>query len=98
MDKVKQSKTRRFQLCVDKIETLDDVKKILDAMCIRIQTDNHTWETIKDYFTLEVVPKGYFNLLEKIGPEKIAELHYHEIEKQALELLNESGDNEYFKN
>ena len=28
-------------------------------------------------------------LLQKIGHEGIAELHYHEIEQQALELLNE---------
>ena len=85
-------KTRRFQLCADKIETLEDVKKVLNAMKIRIDTDNLDYESVKDYFKLEIVPKGYLKLLEKIGQEGIAELHYHEIEQQALELLNETDD------
>ena len=89
MSKVNYPKTRRFKLCIDKIETLEDVKKILDAMNIRIDTDNPEWESVKDYFKLEIVPKGYLKLLRKIGQEGIAELHYHEIEQQALELLNE---------
>ena len=84
------TKIRRFQLCVDKLETLKDVKKVLNAMKIRIDTDNLDYESVKDYFCLEIVPKGYFKLLEKIGHEGIAELHYHEIEQQALELLNEN--------
>jgi hypothetical protein len=87
MSKVNHPKTRRFELCADKIETLEDVKKILNSMHIRIDTDNPEWEKVGDYFCLEVVPKGYFKLLEKIGYEGIAELHYHEIERQALELL-----------
>lgn len=88
MSKVNHPKTRRFELCADKIETLEDVKKILNSMHIRIDTDNPEWEKVEDYFCLEVVPKGYFKLLEKIGHEGIAELHYHEIEQQSLELLN----------
>ena len=83
------TKTRRLQLCIDKIETLEDVKKVLNAMKIRIDTDNPDYESVKDYFCLEIIPKGYFKLIEKIGHEGIAELHYHEIEQQALELLNE---------
>jgi len=89
MSKVNHPKTRRFELCADKIETLEDVKKILNSMHIRIDTDNPEWEKVEDYFCLEVVPKGYFKLLKKIGHEGIAELHYHEIEQQALKLLNE---------
>ena len=89
MTKVHHPKTRRFQLCVDKIETLEDIKKILDIMKIRIDTDNPDWEKVEDYFCLEVVPKGYMKLLQKIGHEGIAKLHYHEIEQQSLELLNE---------
>jgi len=90
MSKVNHPKTRRFQLCIDKVETLDDVKKILNAMNIRIETDNPNWDDVEDYFCLEVVPKGYFKLLDKIGWEGIAKLHYHEIEQQALELWNDS--------
>ena len=90
MSKVNHPKTRRFQLCIDKVETLEDIKKILDAMKVRMDTDNPDWEKVEDYFCLEVVPKGYMKLLQKIGQEGIAELHYHEIEQQALELLNES--------
>ena len=81
--------TRRYQLTIDKIETLEDIKKILDAMKVRMDTDNPDWEKVEDYFCLEVVPRGYMKLLQKIGHEGIAELHYHEIEQQALELLNE---------
>ena len=92
MSKVNHPKTRRFELCADKIETLEDIKKILDAMKIRIDTDNPEWEKVEDYFCLEVVPKGYFKLLEKIGHEGIAELHYHEIEQQSLELLNDDEE------
>ena len=88
MSKVQHLKTRRFELCVDKIETLEDIKKILDIMKVRIDTDNPDWEKVEDYFCLEVVPKGYIKLLQKIGHEGIAELHYHEIEQQSLELLN----------
>ena len=89
MTKVHHPKTRRFQLCIDKVETLEDIKKILDAMKVRMDTDNPDWEKVEDYFCLEVVPKGYMKLLQKIGQEGIAELHYHEIEQQSLELLNE---------
>ena len=91
---VNPQKTRRYQLCVDKIETLDDVKKVLDAMNIRIDTDNPDWDNVEDYFCLEVVPKGYLKLLDKIGWEEIVELHFHEIEQQAAALLEESKNDE----
>lgn len=94
MSEVNHPKTRRYQLCVDKIETLEDVKKVLDVMNIRIDTDNPEWKNVSDYFCLEVVPKGYIKLLEKIGWEKIAELHFYEIEQQASALLDELENNE----
>ena len=94
MSKVDHPKTRRFQLCIDKIETLEDVKKIMNAMNIRIDTDNPEWDNVEDYFCLEIIPKGYFKLLEKIGWKGLAELHYHEIEQQANALLQVSEDNE----
>ena len=84
------TKIRRFKLCIDEVKTLEDVKKILHAMNIRIQTDNPDYESVKNFFKLETVPKGYLKLLEKIGHEGISALHYHEIEQQALELLNET--------
>lgn len=94
MSKVNHPKTRRYQLCVDKIETLEDVKKVLDVMKIRIETDNPEWDNVSEYFCLEVVPKGYKKLLDKIGWEEIAELHFHEIEQQADALLEESKNDE----
>lgn len=81
-------KVRRYKLCVDKLETLDDIKKILDLLDIRIQTDNPVWEEVGQFFKLECVPKGYMKLLHEIGPEKIAELHYHEIERECKKLLD----------
>lgn len=94
MKNADHQKTRRVQLTVDDIETLEDVKKILDAMNIRIDTDNHKYESVKKYFNLEIVPRGYMLLLEKIGWEGIAKLHYHEIEEQAAALLNDSEEGE----
>ena len=88
-ESVNHLKVRRFKLSVDTIETLDDVKKILDLLDIRIQTDNPIWEEVGQFFKLECIPKGYMKLRDKIGDKGIAELHYHEIEQQALELLNE---------
>ena len=92
MSKINHPKTRRLELCVDKIETLEDVKKVLKTMHIRIDTDHPEWEEVEDYFCLEVVPKGYFKLLEKIGHEGIAELHYHEMEQKASALLKEKSE------
>ena len=89
MSLVHHSKLRRFRLNVDELHTLEDVKKILHMFDIRIQSDSPAWEEVGQYFTIEVVPKGYIRLLEKIGHEGIAELDYHEIEEQARELLDE---------
>lgn len=82
-------KTRRMKLVVDKLETLNDVKKILDLLDIRIQTDSPVWEEVGQFFTYECVPRGYLKLLQKIGNEGIAELHYHEIERECKKLLDE---------
>lgn len=91
MSKFNPPKTRRYQLCVDRIETLEDVKKVLDIMNVRIDTDNPKWDDASDYFCLEVVPRGYLKLLNKIGQKGISELHYHEIEEQSLSLLKEEN-------
>ena len=82
-------KVRRFKLSVDKLETLDDVKKILNVLDLRLQTDSPLWEELGQFFTYECVPKGYLKLREKIGDEGIAKLHYHEIEREAKKLLDE---------
>ena len=86
---VNHPKIRILKLNVDNLETLDDVKKILDVLNIRIQTDNPLWEEVGEFFTTECVPKGYIKLHNKIGPEEIAKLHYHEIEREAKKLLDE---------
>jgi len=82
-------KVRRMKLSVDTLETLDDVKKILDLLDIRIQTDNPVWEEVGQFFNNECVPKGYMKLLHKVGDKAIAELHYHEIERECKKLLDE---------
>jgi len=86
--------TRRYQLCVDRIETLEDVKKILDMMQIRIDTDNPLYEEVKDYFCLEVVPRGYIKLLEKLGYDGIRDMNWDEMEVEAAKLLDETDDEE----
>lgn len=86
--------TRRYQLTVDKIETLEDVKKILDILQLRIDTDNPLYEEVKDYFQLEVVPRGYMKLLEKVGYEGIANMSWDEMEIEASKLLTDSDNEE----
>lgn len=84
---------RRFELCTERLETLEDVKKILKALQIRIDTDNPLYEELEYYFSTEVVPRGYIKVLEEVGYEKINEMTLEEIEKRSLELLqNEKQD------
>ena len=86
---VNHPKVRRFKLNVDTLETLDDIKKILEVLDIRIQTDSDLWEEVGQHFTTECVPRGYMKLHQKIGDEEIAKLHYSEIEKEAKKLIDE---------
>ena len=88
-NEARHPKVRKYKLCVDKLETLDDVKKILDLLDLRLQTDSPHWEEVGQFFKLECVPKGYMKLREKVGDEGIAKLHYHEIEREAKKLLDE---------
>ena len=78
---------RRYQLNADTLETLDDVKKILNLMQIRIETDHESYEELKEFFPIEVVPRGYFKLLETVGHEEIAKMTLEEIEEEATKLL-----------
>ena len=86
---VNHPKVRRFKLNVDTLETLDDVKKILEVLNIRIQTDSDLWQEVGHHFTTECVPRGYMKLREKIGDHGIAKLHYHEMEIEIKKLLDE---------
>jgi hypothetical protein len=83
---------RRFELCTERLETLEDVKKVLKAMHIRIDMDNPYYEELEYYFSTEVVPRGYMKVLEKVGYEKINTMTLEEIEKMGLELLNENEE------
>lgn len=83
---------RLFQLCPEKIETLEDVIKIIGSLGLRIETDNPLFEELKEYFTVEVVPPGYLKLYELVGDE-IYKMSYDEIVEKGLELLqNEKTD------
>jgi hypothetical protein len=84
---------RRFELCIERLENLEDVKKILKVLQIRIDTNNPLYEELKEYFVVEVVPKGYINLLEIIGHEEIAKMTYEEMEKKIIELLQNEQTN-----
>ena len=83
---------RRFQLCIERIETLEDVKKVLNAMQIRIDTDNPLYEELEHYFSTEVVPKGYLKVLDAVGYEKIGTMTLEEIEEIGAKLLQEESD------
>ena len=84
---------RRFELCTERLETLEDVIKILKAMQIRIDTDNLYYEELEYYFSTEVVPKGYIKVLQKVGYEQINKMTLEEIKKMGLELLENEETN-----
>jgi hypothetical protein len=83
---------RRFELCTERLETLEDVKKILKALQLRIDTDNHLYEELKHYFSVEVVPRGYIQLLEAVGEEAIANMTYEEMETRISLLLEAKNE------
>lgn len=83
---------RRYQLCIERVETLEDVKKILNTLQLRIDTDNPLYEELEYYFSVEVVPPGYLKLIEKVGQEALAEMTMEEIEIEAAKLLNETDN------
>jgi hypothetical protein len=78
---------RRYELCTERLETLEDVKKVLKGLQIRIDTDNPYYEELEYYFSTEVVPPGYLKLYEKVGPDEIYKMSYNEIVQKGLELL-----------
>jgi len=85
---------RSFELDISKVETLDDVKKVLDLLQIRIETDHPSYEKLKNYFTTEVVPLGYAQLLNVVGEEKINKMSYDEMIEKINALQNEMKNNE----
>jgi hypothetical protein len=83
---------RRFELCIERLETLEDVKKILKALQIRIDTDNPLYEELEYYFSTEVVPPGYLKVYEKVGYEEIGTMSWDEIAQMGSELLNQNEE------
>jgi hypothetical protein len=83
---------RRFELCTEKLETLEDIKKVLKAMQIRISTDNPLYGELEYYFSTEVVPKGYIKVLEKVGYEEIGKMTWDEIAQMGNQLLNQNEE------
>jgi hypothetical protein len=82
---------RRFELCTERLKTIKDIKKVLKALQIRIDTDNPLFEELSYYFSTEVVPLGYLKLYEKVGDE-IYNMSYDEITKRGIELLNQNEE------
>jgi hypothetical protein len=89
--KVNHPKTRRFKLNVNALETLDDIKKILEVLDLRVQSNDPLYEELWPYFSIECVPRGYIKLHDKIGDEEISKLHYHEIERECKKLLEDEN-------
>lgn len=79
---------RIFELCTERIETLEDMKKIFKMLHLRINTDNPHYEELKYYFSTEVIPPGYIKLYEKVGDE-IYTMPYEEMVEKGLKLLQE---------
>ena len=83
---------RRFELCTERLETLEDVKKVLKALQIRIDTDNPLYEELEYYFSTEVVPRVYIKVLEKVGYDEIGKMSWDEIAQMGSELLNQNEE------
>jgi hypothetical protein len=83
---------RRFELCTERLKTVKDIKKVLKALQIRIDTDNPLYEELEYYFSTEVVPPGYLLVLKKVGNE-IYNMSIDEIAKMGLELLQNEQTN-----
>ena len=81
---------RRFELCTERLKTVKDIKKVLKALQIRIDTDNPLYEELEYYFSTEVVPRGYIKVLEKVGYEEISKMTLEEIAQMGSELLNKN--------
>ena len=83
---------RRFELCTERLETIEDISKILKALQIRIDTDNPLYEELEYYFSTEVVPPGYLKVYEKVGDE-IYNMSIDEIAQMGSELLENEKTN-----
>ena len=83
---------RRFELCTERLETLEDVKKILKALQIRLDTDNPFYEELEYYFSTEVVPPGYLKLYAEVGPDEIYKMSMNEIAQMGSELLSQNEE------
>ena len=83
---------RRFELCTEKLKTIKDIKKVLKALQIRIDTDNPLYEELEYYFSTEVVPRGYIKVLEKVGYEEISKMTLEEIAQMGNKLLSEKNN------
>jgi hypothetical protein len=83
---------RRFELCTERIKTIKDIKKVLKALQIRIDTDNPLYEELEYYFSTEVIPRGYIKVLEKVGYEEISKMTLEEIAQMGNKLLSEKNN------
>jgi hypothetical protein len=84
---------RRFELCTERLKTIKDIKKILKALQIRIDTDNPLYKELEYYFSTEVVPPGYLKVYEEVGPDELGKMTYEEIAKRGIELLQNEQTN-----
>ena len=78
--------TRIYQLDISRIDGIEDIKKILNGLQLRINTDDFFYEDVKHLFTTEVIPKGYIKLVEAVGEEEIAKMTYEEMREKISEL------------
>jgi hypothetical protein len=87
-----ENPVRRYELCTERLETIEDIKKILKALQIRIDTDNPLYEELSYYFSTEVVPLGYLKVYEQVGDE-IYKMSYDEIVQKGLKLIQNEETN-----
>ena len=88
-------KRRKFRLDMSKIKTLEDLKKIIGSLGIVMDSDDPFYEELKEYFTYELVPRGYILLLKNIGQEEMNKLHYEEIEEKCRLILEDPAHKDF---
>tara|TARA_R100001460_G_scaffold106934_2_gene155005 strand:- start:1275 stop:1532 length:258 start_codon:yes stop_codon:yes gene_type:complete len=80
---------KQFQLNADTINSLEDVKKILAAMHVRIYEDNPFFSEVEKFFNVEVIPKGYLKLLEIMEEDELKHLSREEILEKCNALVSD---------
>jgi hypothetical protein len=75
----------------DEVGAKTELKKTL-AFGTVVDNPDEKYEELEEYFVVEVIPRGYIKVLEKLGYEGIANMTWNEIAQMGSELLNQNEE------